>query len=49
MPNPNARAKARLLLDNYYIKRPYELNLEQLANAECLMIEEAELNSSILV
>ena len=45
MPNPTARAKARLLLDNYYIKGPYELNLERLANAECLMIEEAELNN----
>lgn len=43
--SPTARAKARLLLNKYSIEAPGELNLERLANAECLMIEEAELNN----
>ena len=45
MPNPTARARARLLLNKYCIGGPIELNLERLANAECLMIEEAALNN----
>ena len=45
MPNPTARAKARLLLNKYCIEGPTELNLERLANAEYLMVEEAELNN----
>jgi Zn-dependent peptidase ImmA (M78 family) len=43
--NPAAKAKARLLLDKYFIEGPAELNLERLANAENLIIEEAELNN----
>jgi len=43
--SPTARAKARLLLNKYCIEKPDELHLERLANAECLMIEEAEMNN----
>ena len=43
--SPTAKAKARLLLNKYFIEGPGELNLERLANAENLIIEEAELNN----
>jgi len=43
----SARLKAEKLIKNYFITSPKELNLEEIANAENLIVEEETLNSHL--